>query len=214
MMNNDKIITKLLTFCFFFSGFTAVWRHNLCVSLLIGWRSRTDTRCLRVYLMLGWKKEWVWFEDNTTTATTAQFRFPNPSPVLIENTNTWNNVLFVRLKSLESCVGKGGSRVCSVCTRHERCLYYTVGWLPFILFIYVVLCRVVLFCLSHLRKGPCDGFVTTELVSLISRRMNRRGHWVCWMSTGRENGFMWRTPTQVTQVKGTILLSWMVTMVG
>ena len=28
-----------------------------------------------------------------------------------------------------------------------------------------------------------------------SRRENRRGYWVCWVSTGRKNGLMWRTCT-------------------
>ena len=27
----------------------------------------------------------------------------------------------------------------------------------------------------------------------LSRMKNQRGHWVCWMSTSRENGVMWRT---------------------
>ena len=31
--------------------------------------------------------------------------------------------------------------------------------------------------------------VTTELVSLLGLK-NRRGHWLCWMSTGRNNGVM------------------------
>ena len=30
----------------------------------------------------------------------------------------------------------------------------------------------------------------------LHRRKNRHGHWVCFMSTGRKNGFMWRTHTR------------------
>lgn len=33
--------------------------------------------------------------------------------------------------------------------------------------------------------------VTARLVSLyVASMTNQRGHWVCWLSTGRENGFM------------------------
>ena len=30
---------------------------------------------------------------------------------------------------------------------------------------------------------------------------NRHGHWVCWMSTGRKNGLMWRTRTGCTRTR-------------
>ena len=39
-------------------------------------------------------------------------------------------------------------------------------------------------------------FVTTQLVSLLGLK-NRHGHWLCWMSTGRKDGLMWRTYTLV-----------------
>ena len=41
----------------------------------------------------------------------------------------------------------------------------------------------------------------------ISRRKNRHGHWVCWTSTGRKNGFMWRTHTLRTAVFNVLPLS-------
>ena len=31
----------------------------------------------------------------------------------------------------------------------------------------------------------------------ISRRKNRHGHWMCWMSTGRKNGLMWTHTTGI-----------------
>ena len=31
----------------------------------------------------------------------------------------------------------------------------------------------------------------------LSRRKNRHGHWVCWMSTGRRNGLTWGTHTHL-----------------
>ena len=41
-------------------------------------------------------------------------------------------------------------------------------------------------------------FVTTERVSLLLIGLkNRHGHWLCWMSTGRKNGLMWRTHTHI-----------------
>ena len=62
------------------------------------------------------------------------------------------------------------------------------------IFIRLFLSMHCLLCLLHYNVrvlSLCRGFVTTELVCLyLSRRKNRHGHWVCWMSNGRKNGSM------------------------
>ena len=53
-------------------------------------------------------------------------------------------------------------------------------------------------CLLHTwqRNISVTQLSTTELVSLLGLK-NRHGHWLGWMSTGRKNGLMWRTHTDV-----------------
>ena len=41
----------------------------------------------------------------------------------------------------------------------------------------------------------------------LSRKKNRHGHWVCWMSTGWKNGLMWRTHTHKLGILGSV--SWL-----
>ena len=54
-----------------------------------------------------------------------------------------------------------------------------------------------LFCYLLRNKvvSQWGSLVTTKLVSLPGLK-NRHGHRLCWMSTGRNNGLMWRTHTE------------------
>ena len=51
----------------------------------------------------------------------------------------------------------------------------------------------------------------------LSWMKNQRGHWACWMSTSRKNGFMWRTHTHkyfvrvlvyLVYIRVRVLLTW------